>query len=264
MSRNRPGQLAAGASRSPGRRRRLPISCPRRIPRRRRRSAGDRAPPGLVGDGLVADGPGDRLVEHGARSLTTPELLCLLLGPISGEAARRALSDAGGLTQLGQMPLGQLAARRGLSRAQLLRLAAALELGRRAVFPTGAPAPCFRSPGEAARYVIARFGNGGVEEFGALMLDSRGCLRRAEIISRGSLTGTPVHPRELFRVAAAYQAASVIIFHNHPSGDPNPSEPDRALTHRLKQAGEIMGIPVLDHLVIGSGRWHSFAQAGEL
>ena len=211
---------------------------------------------------LPGDGPADRLLENGARSLTSAELLGLVLGPGRNDLARGLLEDVGGVARLSQTPLGQLAER--LSRARLIRLAAALELGRRAGYPADGQVPCFRNPAEVARYLIARFGNCEVEEFGILMLDSRGCLRRAEIISRGSLTGAPVHPRDLFRLAAAYQAVSLILFHNHPSGDPEPSEADRQLTRRLQEAGAIMGIPVLDHLVIGAGKWHSFSEAGAL
>lgn len=223
---------------------------PSRIPIRRRR--------------VPADTPGNRILENGARSLSSAELLALVLGPGGDGLARRLLDDLGGVTPLSQAPLGQLARRSGLSRARLIRLAAALELGRRAGYPVDERVPCFCGPAEVARYLIARFGNRDVEEFGILMLDSRGCLRRAEIISRGSLTGAPVHPRDLFRLAAAYQAVSLILFHNHPSGDPEPSEADRQLTQRLQEAGAIMGIPILDHLVIGAGKWHSFSEAGDL
>lgn len=230
-------------------RRRAPCY-PARVPLRRRR--------------ILADTPGNRLLESGARSLTSAELLGIVLGPGGDSLAQRLLDDPGGLARLAQTPLGQLARRSGMSRARLVRMAAALELGRRAGYPGDQHVPCFRGPAEVARYLIARFGNREVEEFGVLMLDSRGCLRRAEIISRGSATGAPVHPRDLFRLAAAYQAVSLILFHNHPSGDPEPSEADRQLTQRLKDAGAIMGIPVLDHVVIGAGRWHSFGEAGEL
>lgn len=223
---------------------------PARVPARRRR--------------VPADTPGNRLLENGARSLSSADLLGLVLGPGGDGLARRLLDDLSGVAPLSQAPLGQLAHRSGLSRARLVRLAAALELGRRAGYPADDHVPCFRGPGEVARYLIARFGNRDVEEFGIVMLDSRGCLRRAEIISRGSLTGAPVHPRDLFRLAAAYQAVSLILFHNHPSGDPEPSAADRQLTRRLQEAGAIMGIPVLDHLVIGAGKWHSFSEAGEL
>ncbi len=145
-----------------------------------------------------------------------------------------------------------------------MRLAAALELGRRAAWTDDGRVPCFRSSREAAEFLIARYGNPEVEEFGILMLDIRGCLIRSEIISRGSLTGSLVHPRELFRVAVAFQAASVLLFHNHPSGDTTPSDADRTVTARLSEVGELIGIPVVDHIVTGFGTWHSFAEKGEM
>lgn len=211
---------------------------------------------------LPGDGPEDRLFEHGARSLTSEELLGLVLG--AAELARRVLKHSGGVAQLCQTPPGQIARLQGLSRARLARMAAALELGRRGAFPSDGRVPCFQNPAEVGRYLLSRYGNREVEEFGVLLLDSRGCLLRAEIVSRGSLTGSPVHPRDLFRFAVAYQAASVVLFHNHPSGDPKPSDADRHLTERLKEAGGILGIPVLDHVVIGAGRWHSFGEHDEL
>ena len=221
---------------------------PARAPKRRRR--------------LPGETPADRLFEHGARSLSSEELLALVLGV--SELARRVLRESGGVAALARPPLGLLARLPGLSRIRLARMAAALELGRRAAFPSDGRVPCFRNPAEVGRYLLSRFGNREVEEFGVLLLDARGCLLRAEIVSRGSLTGAPVHPRDLFRFAVAYQAASVVLFHNHPSGDPEPSAADRQLTKRLKDAGALMGIPVLDHVVIGAGNWFSFGEAGEL
>lgn len=209
------------------------------------------------------DGAADRLLDRGARALSNEELLGLVLG-VESAAARRVLERAGGVAKLCQTPPGQAAQWPGLSRSRLVRLFAALELGRRGVFPCDGKVPCFRSPNEVARYLLARYGNSEVEEFGVLLLDTRGCLRRAEIVSRGSLTGALVHPRELFRVAVSYQAASVVLFHNHPSGNPLPSAADRQLTRRLQEAGATVGVPVLDHVVIGAGRWYSFGEAGDL
>ncbi len=223
---------------------------PRRAPKRRRL--------------LPGDTPAERLFENGARSLTNAELLALVLGSGTDEVARRVLRETGSLARLARTPLGQIARFPGLSPVRMGRLAAALELGRRGVFPSDGRVPCFQNPAEVARYLLSRYGNQEVEEFGVLLLDARGCLLRAEIISRGSLTGAPVHPRDLYRVAVTHQAASVVLFHNHPSGDPRPSKADQHLTRRLVEAGEVMGIPVLDHLVIGAGRWHSFGENGQL
>lgn len=243
---------------------------PRPLPRPRRRLIPRPTPfpawaPGVPRRRRPVPGedPGARLLDSGARGLTNEELLGLVLGE-GGDLPRRVLERSGGVARLCQTPPGQAAQWPGLSRSRLVRMFAALELGRRGAYPCDGRMPCFRTPEEVARYVLARFGNKEVEEFGVLLLDTRGCLRRAEIVSRGSLTGAIVHPRDLFRLAVSYQAASVVLFHNHPSGNPLPSDADRHLTRRLQEAGKTVGIPILDHVVVGAGRWYSFAEAGDL
>ncbi len=223
---------------------------PSRPPKRRRRWA--------------PDAPSDRLLEQGAGSLGNEDLLNLVLGAAESGVAGEILEHCGGVNRLGQTPLAEIARFRGVSRGRLVRLAAALELGRRAAWSSDGRVPCFRSPREAAEFLISRYGNGDVEEFGVLLLDTRGCLVRCEIISKGSLTGALVHPRDLFRIAVAYQAASVVLFHNHPSGNPSPSDADRRITDRLREVGELVGIPILDHIVLGCGDWYSFGEAGLL
>ena len=111
---------------------------------------------------------------------------------------------------------------------------------------------------------MPRFACKPVEEFGVLILDVRNRLKRLEVISRGSLNGSLVHPREVFREAVSLQAAGLILFHNHPSGDPTPSREDLELTRRLKSAGGIMGIEVLDHVILGQGRFTSLKERGHL
>ncbi len=233
---------------SPARNRRAAL-WPSRVPARRRRTG-------------KTEGPAARLLEKGPRSLGNEDLLELVLGA-AGEPgmARDVLRRGGGLNALAQASVATLQQIPELSRGRLVRLAAALELGRRATWVEDGRVPCFQSAADAARFVITHYGNVEVEEFGILMLDARGCLIDSEIISRGSLTGSLVHPRDLFRVAVARQAAGVVVFHNHPSGDINPSDTDRMLTARLREVGDMVGIPVVDHLVIGFGKWHSFAES---
>ena len=126
------------------------------------------------------------------------------------------------------------------------------------------PRPIFRTPDDAGKYLLPRFGAKPVEEFGLLILDTRNRLKRLQIISRGSLNGSLVHPREVFREAVALQAAGLVLFHNHPSGDPTPSREDQSLTRRLREAGNIMGIEVLDHVIVGRGRFVSLKEKGLL
>ncbi|HXV65328.1 MAG TPA: DNA repair protein RadC [Vicinamibacteria bacterium] len=215
------------------------------------------------------DRPREKLLESGPASLGANELLALVLG--SGtrsssalELANQVLAHAGGLDGLAGLEPCDLVGVRGLKDARAARIVAALELGRRATSPPSWPRPRFRLPGEAARYLIPRFGTKPLEEFGILVLDTRNGLKRLHMVSSGSLNGSLVHPREVFREAAVSRAAAIIAFHNHPSGDPAPSREDHDLTRRLRQAGKILGIELLDHVVVAAGRYWSFKEHGEI
>ena len=215
------------------------------------------------------DRPREKLFARGAEVLGTNELLAVVLGTgtrnLSAlELANQILSSAGGLEGLARSTPDSLARFKGLKSARTARLVAALELGRRSVAEPPERRPIFRTPDDAGRYLLPRFGAKPVEEFGVLVLDTRNRLKRLEVISRGSLNGSLVHPREVFREAVSSQAAGLILFHNHPSGDPTPSKEDLALTRRLKQAGSIMGIEVLDHVILGQGQYASFKEKGIL
>jgi DNA repair protein RadC len=146
-----------------------------------------------------------------------------------------------------------------------VRVLAALELGARVASDGGGGGPLsMQSPQEAARYLLPRYGARPVENFGLLALDARHRLRREAVISVGCLTASLVHPREVFQEAVVSRAAALVLFHNHPSGDPEPSAEDLALTRRLAAAGSLMGIEVLDHLVLGAGRYVSLKERGHL
>ena len=124
--------------------------------------------------------------------------------------------------------------------------------------------PRLSSPQQLASYLIPQYGAGVVEQFGLVMLDTRHRVVRVRVVSVGSLDSTVVHPREVFREAASASAAAIVLFHNHPSGDPTPSPDDLALTTRLIHAGEIMGIDVVDHLILTEHRYFSLLEAGRL
>jgi DNA repair protein RadC len=216
---------------------------------------------------LPEDRPREKLLARGASGLGTNELLAVVLGTgtrrLSAlELADEILASAGGLVGLAQLSPNGLARLRGLKAARTARLVAALELGRRMLAEPGERRPLFRTPEDAGKYLLPRFGAKPVEEFGVLILDTRNRLKRLQVISRGSLNGSLVHPREVFREAVALQAAGLIAFHNHPSGDPTPSREDVSLTERLRQAGSIMGIEVLDHIILGQGRFASLKEKG--
>jgi DNA repair protein RadC len=144
------------------------------------------------------------------------------------------------------------------------RVLAAVELGRRAVTQRGAERPQLRSPRALGEYLLPLYGGHREERFGIVLLDAKYRLIRSEIISVGTLDSSLAHPREVFRAATVASAFSIALFHNHPSGDPTPSHDDVALTARLAQAGELMSIKVVDHIILGAGSYYSFRNAGVL
>jgi DNA repair protein RadC len=211
--------------------------------------------------------PRERLARHGAQALSNRELLALLVGTGSRRGSALDLAEGlleGGLRDLAARSVGELTRAAGLGTAKATRVLAALELGAR-LASEGRPASAeFRTPQDAARYLLPRYGARPVETFGLLALDVRRRLRREAVVSVGCLTSSLVHPREVFQEAVVARAAALILFHNHPSGDPEPSGEDLALTRRLASAGTLMGIEVVDHLILGAGRAVSLKERGVL
>lgn len=211
--------------------------------------------------------PRERLLRLGPAALSNRELVALLVGTGRRGASALDLADEllrDGLRGLAGRSPGELAAELGLGPAKAARLLGALEMGARLASQPTAEAPVFRAPEDAARWLLPRYAARPVETFGLLALDVRQRLRREAIVSVGCLTSSLVHPREVFQEAIAARAAGLILFHNHPSGDPEPSAEDLALTRRLAAAGTLMGIEVVDHLVLGAGRFVSLKQRGAL
>jgi len=211
--------------------------------------------------------PRERLAQLGPSALSSRELLAAVLGTGARGASALAVAEellGSGLHSLASRSLHDLEQVRGLGRAKAARLVAALELGARLASDGGGGAPSLQSPGETARYLLPRYAARPVETFGLLALDARHRLRREAVVSVGCLTASLVHPREVFQEAVVSRAAALVLFHNHPSGDPEPSAEDLALTRRLAAAGSLMGIEVLDHLVLGAGRYVSLKERGVL
>jgi DNA repair protein RadC len=148
--------------------------------------------------------------------------------------------------------------------AKAAQVLAAIELGRRTLVRRPAQRKPFGSPRDLATYLLPQFGARSVEQFGVVLLDTKHRLLRTALVSVGTLDSSPAHPREVFREATAASAAAVVLFHNHPSGDPTPSEDDCELTGRLIEAGRIIGIQVLDHIILGETRYYSFRESGRL
>jgi len=214
--------------------------------------------------------PRERLVDLGAASLSTAELIAIVVG--SGGAGRSAvqlghavLTEAGGaLRWITRQPVAALTSVAGVGMARAVVIHAALELGRRMALETREEGCPVRSPRDVVAYFGPRMEDLPVEEFHVAVLDAQHRLERDVTVTRGLLSSSLVHPREVFREAIAERAAAVILVHNHPSGDPMPSADDRAVTEQLVAAGRLLDIPVHDHVIIGRGRYTSFAEAGLL
>jgi DNA repair protein RadC len=213
------------------------------------------------------DRPREKLESLGASALGDNELLALVLGCGSRtfdalELANQLLGHAGGLHGLTRAGIGDLRHVRGIGRARAAQVVAAVELGRRTLVRASAGRPRLNTPREMAAYLLPQYGTGPVERFGIAMLDSKHRLIRIKIVSVGSLDTTIVHPREVFREAASASAAAIVLFHNHPSGDPAPSPDDVTLTTRMVGAGDIMGIDVVDHMILSDQRYYSMLESG--
>lgn len=210
------------------------------------------------------------MARHGPGALTTVELLAILLatgrpGHPAVEVAQAVYRSAGGsLRRLAGLPLGQLRGVGGVGGAKAGRLVAALELGRRLAREERPPRARIRTPEDVVRIIGDRIRDLEVEEFHVLVMSVQREVVRSVLISRGVLTGSMVHPREVFRPAIVEAAAGIIVVHNHPSGDPTPSPEDRVVTGQLVAAGSVLGIPVLDHVIVAGDRWISFATQGLL
>jgi len=209
--------------------------------------------------------PRERLVAHGARHLSDVELLAILLGSGSVgitvlDVAQSLLSSAEGLSGLARASLDELCGVAGVGLARGAAVQAALELGRRSVGERPARGRRIASAAEVWTHLRARLCVCPVEEFWALALDVRHRVLWETCLARGSLTGVEVHPRDVFRPLIRGAAAAVIFCHNHPSGDPSPSRQDLELTTRLRDVGELCGIAVLDHVVVGADGFTSLAQ----
>ena len=217
----------------------------------------------------VSERPRERLQKFGAEALSTQEILALILGRgIAGESvtvtAQRLLSQFGNIKGIGGASLEELTQVKGIGLAKASQIKAALELANR--LETSAEPdknlPVVKTPDEVVNLIKGRLKDKKKEHFLALLLDTRSQLIKVAPISVGSLDSSIVHPREVFKEALSASAASVIFVHNHPSGDPAPSADDIKLTKRLVQAGEIMGIEVLDHVIIGDKKFLSLKREG--
>lgn len=218
--------------------------------------------------GLAAgDRPREKLARLGPSGLGDNELLAALIGvgTVGADALRLAngvLDACGGVHGLQRASREELLRVRGMGEARAAQVLAAMELGRRALARRDGHRFQVIGPRAAADFLMPEYGGRPVEQFGALLLDTRHRVLRTALLSVGSQDGTSVQPREVFRQALLASATAVLLFHNHPSGDPHPSPDDVELTLRLRAAGELMGVTVVDHLILGDGRYYSIKESG--
>jgi DNA repair protein RadC len=210
------------------------------------------------------DRPREKLERLGAGALGDNELLAIVLGNGRAHASALDLANAvlgaSGLTVLMRARHEDLTKVKGIGAARAAQVLAAIELGRRTLTRGTAPRPQLASPRAAAEYLLPQFGSRPVEHFGVLLLDTKHRMLRTSVLSIGTLDASIVHPREVFREAIAAGAAAIVLFHNHPSGDPEPSLDDAELTQRMVAAGLLMGIQVIDHVILADTRYYSFRE----
>jgi DNA repair protein RadC len=213
--------------------------------------------------------PRERLLRHGAESLSDAQLLAIILRIGNGEKgvlelAISILDNFKTLRNIDHAATSDLASIKGIGTAKIAQIKAAFELGKRLMAERHDSNPLFSSSSSVYTYFAPRFKNLKKELFLCLLLDTKNRLIRDAKISEGTLTNSLIHPREAFKEAIRESAASVIFVHNHPSGDPTPSRDDIAVTERLKQAGDVIGIAALDHVIIGDGSYVSLKEKGLL
>ena len=231
--------------------------------RYRRPRAADSTTPLPIKEWRPGDRPRERLMQHGAHKLEDSELLAIVLRTGAGktnvlELARRLLERFGGLQGIEEASLEELQSIHGIGKMKAIDLKAVFELGRRQTYCPLQPGDVIDSSETVYESYRGRFLRVKQEEFILLMLDTKHQVIREEVISRGGLDVSIVHPREVFKAAIRASAAAVIFVHNHPSGDPTPSHDDHVITARLEEAAQLLKIEVLDHIVVGEDRYYSF------
>jgi DNA repair protein RadC len=211
-----------------------------------------------------SDRPREKLARAGAAALGDNELIAVILG--QGRAGRTALdlgsavlACAGGPTGLSRVSLVDLQRIDGVGVARAAQILAAVELGRRTL-SAALERRQFTKPRDVAAWLLPQYGGVPVEQFGTVLLDTKLRLMGVRIVSMGSLDASTAIPRDVFREAVAARAAAVILFHNHPSGDPAPSRDDVAVTRQLVAAGTLLGIQVVDHVILGTVSYFSFSE----
>lgn len=211
--------------------------------------------------------PREKLFSLGVSSLSDAELLAILIGSgttkvTAVDLAKRMLIDFNGLNEIASKNSFELSKMKGIGLARSARIVAAFELGRRQNHKAVTKKIQFKSPEDIFQYYYPKVQNLKFEIFAILLLNGNNSLIQDIQITKGTLTSSLVHPREVFKTAIDNLAAAMILLHNHPSGEPSPSLEDKRITQQLLSASELLGIPILDHVIIAGNQFYSFAQKG--
>lgn len=211
--------------------------------------------------------PRERLLKCGPEKLSNAELLAIILRVGTAEysaigLAQHMLGKLNGLRGIATAGIGELSKIKGLGAAKGAQIQAMVELGKRLAASVGETRPVIREPQDAVDLLMPELRDAHQERFKGMFLNTKGEVLKISTITVGTLDASLISPRELFREALGWNSAAVIVAHNHPSGDPTPSREDITVTKRLVQAGEYIGIELLDHMVIGDSRWVSLKERG--
>ncbi|MBR3118412.1 DNA repair protein RadC [Oceanobacillus profundus] len=223
----------------------------------------------MIKDVPKEERPRERLLSHGAEPLSNQELLSILIGSGTRDesvmsVANRVLMHFEGLKLLRGATIEELTSIKGIGTAKGLLILSAIELGRRMHAYKSIDKYVIRSPEDGADYIMEEMRSLNQEHFVALFLNTKNQIIHRQTIFIGSLNAAIVHPREIYREAVKRSAASIIVAHNHPSGDPEPSQEDIHVTRRLVESGKMIGIDLLDHLIIGDRKFVSLKEKGYL
>jgi DNA repair protein RadC len=215
------------------------------------------------------DRPREKLQRVGATALGDNELLAVVFGHGRANASALDLANAvltavAGLDRLARARYDELRRIPGIGAARAAQIVAAVELGRRTLTRVGRERIQITSPRVLAEMLLPQYGSRAVEQFGVVLLDTKHRVLRTTVVTVGTVDASIVHPREIFREAASAGAAAIVLFHNHPSGDPEPSQDDVVLTRRVAAAGILMGIDVVDHVILADARYCSMREKGLL
>lgn len=217
-----------------------------------------------IKDYPLEEKPREKALRYGIRTLSSRELLAIILrsGPRGQsvlETADALLKKTGGIGGLPKMSIAQLCSVRGISKVKALEILACFEISRRVLAENAFNTDVIGNPGHLVRWLQSEIGSELQEKFMVVYLNSRNCIISSKVLFIGTINESKVYPREIFREALLCGSTNVILVHNHPTGDPCPSFEDIRLTDRMVEAGRIMGVRVLDHLIITRSGWLSMA-----